>query len=469
MNLELRMVVLSMVFTAGFAGCSSTGPVEIVDDMEVDKEVSCTRSSTCLQRGVEAKQQGLFAEAKPDLVEACKRGSARGCRMLANMDALGALGQPDFERAAQLYRWGCDKAEEGASCHSLGELYRLGVLEGQRAAHYFSRACELGETAGCHDAGVILLEHRESDEEDRTQAFSAFEAACEHGEAAGCVNLADLKASGWGTARDHDEARKLYQEQCEVGDDGWSAHRLASLSRDAQPQFYAVAEYEPEVACQQLELLVVGGHEEMIMAVMDAESDELRACYNDARPDDQSRMGRLFIETEVAMDSRGGMPQIVDDELELEEVTECVESILSRHFGELNGEPAPYTARWGISFIHPPRGIVDEGPVGGCDEQEVQMAVSEAFGDLHACGTDHISRHPDDPGAVMALWQMNPSGAVGEIATSTTIHHPELVECVEEVIRAMEISPFDGEVCPVQVPFVFSGGDALHFSVVGRD
>ncbi len=470
----IRISLMAMAMAALAAACSSTGPVELTAGFDIDEEVSCTRSSTCLERGLQAKRKGRFPEAFPDLVEACERGQAAGCRHLANMDVLGAMGEPNLERAEALYRWGCEEGGEGASCHSLGELYRLGLHPGEElegARRYFSMACERGEFAGCHDAAVVLIEGRSSDEDEHEEAFSVFEESCERGESIGCVNLAYMKASGWGTVRDHDAAQQLFERECERGDDGFESHRLATLSRDAEPGAYAVAEFRPQVACEQLEVLVVGRQEEMIMAVMDAERESLRQCYNDARRADEVRTGRLMIEADVAMDSRADAPTVVEDSLGLEEVNRCVERVLSRHFDELNEENAPYRVRWGISFVHPPdedAGAEAEEEPGGCDVQEVQLAISEAFADLQACGDQHIRRNPDDPGALVALWEMGPSGRAQTVSVTSTVSEGGLVSCLESVITSMQISPFEGAPCPVEVPFVFSSGEELHFSVVGR-
>lgn len=453
-------------------GCS-TGPVELLDVGEA-QDASCFRTSSCIEEAQKARAAGEVGRAVPYLIEACESGSAKGCRLLASSYAIGSIGQPDPERAASLYRWGCEEAGDGASCHSLGELIRLERVEEsgeERARTYFGRACQLDYGPGCHDEAIVELRGDQTGEDVQEAAVEVFAAQCEAGLDVACVNEAYMMAAGRGTARDHGEATERFDRMCRAGDEDWTAHPLAGLTRPSDPDVHTVAEYSPEVACEQLEVLTVGGYEERIIAAVDAESDRLRRCYDEARPDDRRTVGRITVRVGVNDDGDGVDPRIVDDELGLDDLADCVEnSLLDRHLEDYAGGAATWETQFGISFVHPPLEVLDRqvgARAGGCDEEAVQMQVSEIFPDLRECGTRHLERHPDDPGAVVAFWTIGPSGQVDDISMTATNRQAGLKSCLEETIAAIEIPPFDGEACPVQVPFLFSGGERLHFSVVG--
>lgn len=462
--------MIAASFALVFAGCASPGPVELLDDWDTGEPASCSGGSTCLEQGVEASQKGRFDEAEPMLLEACREGELEGCRRLADAYAMGALGEGQWERAAALYRWSCEKRDDGQSCHSLGELIRRGVVDDgrQSALGYFEDACRLGESAGCHDRAVMWIESDDVDEAAEERAVEIFRRRCDDGLSAGCVNLAYMKAAGRGTARAHGEARELFGRECEEGDKRWERAALAGAfsPTEAAPDAYAVTAYRPVVACEQLEVLVVGGFEERVIAAFDAERDALQQCYDQARRGDE-RSGRIIIEADVAGDGDGIAPRIVDDELGLVAVKGCVEEMVQRHLRDRRRGGGQYTVRWFISFVHPPGGKPEE--IGGhCDVEEVQMAVSNAFSALQSCGARHLERHPDDPGAVVIRWSFGPSGEVGEVAMTSTVRKEGLGSCLRDVIERLEISSFEEGSCPVQVPFSFGGGQRLHFSVVGR-
>ena len=464
---------MALALLLAAVGCAPSGPTEVVDGVATDGEASCFRASSCVEVGEEQVAQGRFSQALPYLVEACERGAVDGCRSLARLWAIGAVGEPDFERAAALYRWGCREADDGPSCHAHGELTRLGVIDdpdGDAGRGDFERACELGETAGCHDEMAVVIEQSDGVEGDvEERALQTFEELCDQGLSVACTNRGYMLAAGRGTGREHRQARRLFEDQCDRED--WSAHDLAGLSHDVDPDVYAVAEYSPDVACEQLEMLVVGGYEERIIGAMNAETNMLRQCYQEASWDHgHVRSGRITVEAGVSEEGDGIAPEIVDDELGNGEVRECVEQVLSRHLEDRSVGDAKYRTRWGISLLHPPEFEMAAGGEGGyddCDPQAVQRAVGERFGELQQCGSRHLEEHPQDPGAVVAVWTMESSGRVGDVAMETTVDDAGLTQCLEETIRQIEIPAFEGQACPVQVPFLFSGGNRLHFSVVG--
>ena len=467
----VRMRVLWLIAMVGLvsAGCAS-GPVELLDELGADEDGDCKSSSACLESGVEQANMGRLDEAEPLLTEACRAGEVEGCLQLGHIFALSAFAQPPADRAEALYQWGCNEAGDGAFCHALGELHRLRMASqpsDEKAEQYFSKACEMGEVAGCHDRAVVTVEGRDIDEDQAEQVMAAFADACERGLNAGCVNQGYMMAAGRGVAREHGTAKRLFEQVCDDGAEGWRAHRLAGLVGDDEPDFYAMSEFSPAVACDQLEVLVVGGFEERIIAAFDAEEDDLRRCYDEARDGDEKKIGRMTVEAGVSGDGAGVSPRIVDDELGLGDVSDCVEQMLARHLDDGAQARAEYSVRWRISFIQPPQSAeVDDGP--RCEASEVQIAVSEGFSALQECGVEHTERHRDDPGAVVARWDFAPGGGVEGVAMTSTVDDGGLKACLRRVIESFEIPPFEAESCPVQVPLSFSDGEQLHFSVVSR-
>ena len=461
-----------MVFVGAiWVGCAS-GPVELLEELGADEEASCGRSSACLADGLERAERGRFDEALPYLVEACGGGEVMGCLQLGHIYALGATATPRVEAAQALYEWGCFEARDGASCHALGELRRLEIGEGDESAvELFSSACELGEIAGCHDEAVQWLESDEVSEEQEEAAAKVFGEACDEKWPVACMNVAYMQASGRGVARDHRQAQRLFEEVCGMQESGWSAHRLAGLVEVKERDVYSVTEYHPERACEQLEVLLVGRVEERIISSFDAERDDLRRCYDAARPPDEETLGRMVLGIGVTAQGEGVSPQILDDEIGLSGLRECVEASLARHLDDKSGEEAVYRTAWTISFVHPPpasdEAVQKTRAAATCDGEAVQMALSQAYSELQRCGAEHTERHRDDPGAVMVRWSVGSTGGVEEVAMTTTMRQSGVSDCLESVIRTMEFDGGVGEGCAVQVPFSFSHGERLHFSVVG--
>lgn len=485
-------VVISglILLSSSMMGCATaTGPTELLEQMEVD-DARCRPGARCAELGLDASQEGRFDEAMAYFHRGCQLGEVVACRRLGDAYALGQPGDSDLRRAAALYRWNCEQRDDGASCHSLGELYRLqawpGSLPADEGAN-FRRACELGELTGCHDGAVLLLLGDDVDDEVEEAAAEIFEETCRRGLAPGCTNLAYMMAAGRGTARDHGQARQILEEQCRL-DDAWVSHPLASIptaesedesdGEELDKEVYAVTEYSPEAACAHLEVLAVGSFEERVIAAVDAERDELRRCYDRARPEGEDQVGRLIFEASVSIDGAGNEPRIVEDTLGFDEVRQCAQRAMSRHLDD-GGDDGPYRSRWGISFIHPPQTpppatAADQSEDGdddnyqGCRPEDVQEAVGGVVEGVRRCGREHLDLNSDDPGAVMVRWNFTPSGRVNQISTIATVVDPGLIDCLDIALRTMEIPAFDGGLCPVQAPFVFSRGDELHFSIISR-
>lgn len=466
MNRICHALLASMVVLA--AGCAPSGPVELLDEVDAERG-DCARTVTCLERGEQAAKAGRFTEAVPDLKEACRGGRPAGCRLLADLKALGAIGEPDFEMAASLYRWSCRQREDGASCHSLGELHRLGAVDGEGTAEeWFRRACQLGEPAGCHDEFVVRLRSEPADDDLEGRAADVFGETCGKGFAPGCVNRGYMLAAGRGVGRDHGAAAELFAAACDE-QPGWEPHRLASLTRADDPDVYSTAEYESEVACEQKEVLVVGGYEERIIAAFDAEEETLRGCYDEASFTD-GLTGKVSLVAGVSTDGDGINPRVDADELDSPEVRGCVEEMLSRHLDDPTDAEAAYRTEWVISFLPSPAMDLETGGSGEtrCDRQEIRDELGDSFDQMRACGTRHVERHPEDPGAVVVRWNFGTDGDVDAVETTSTVTRGALSKCLSERVEKLQISPFDRGPCDVQAPFSFSAGDLLHFTVVGR-
>lgn len=470
--MKISGVGLALILWA--MGCASApllGPADVVEAVE-NGDSSCRSGPRCVERGIEAREDGKISVSFKYFQQGCAFGDPTGCRHLADIYALGSLGEFDFDLAGVRYRWACEQGD-GVACHSLGVLHRLGIgdePENRDAQGFFRKACALSELEGCHDEAVESLRVEGVEEEVEERAVLVFEEACSTGLSAGCTNLAYMKAAGRGTARDHREAHALFSEQCDSAQ-SWTDHRLGSLSELEELEVYGVAQYQPEVACEQLRVLVTGTFEERIISAVDAERQDLEACYENEREKIERtrgtrnyQRGRILMQADVGSDGGGRNLRVIEDTLGLEAAQDCVLVAMNRHLDDGSGAgDGVYQVRWGLSFVDEPQRRESSGAERSCDAEAVQAAVGQQIPEMKRCVDEYFQRSDSEAHAMIMRWYFAPAGHVDEVLMRVSLGAESLRNCLRETIEEIEIPAFATGECSVQMPLVVSDGKALHF------
>jgi hypothetical protein len=110
----------------------------------------------------------------------------------------------------------------GPACNELGVIYmegKLGAADHAAAAHYFARACELGDVNGCANTARQFLFQREArSEADARAALDRLEAECAKGsDARACFLVGFAHEKGWGRPADTARAAQLYASAAALG------------------------------------------------------------------------------------------------------------------------------------------------------------------------------------------------------------------------------------------------------------
>lgn len=175
----------------------------------------CQRGApdACLWVGVSKVQQGDYVGAKKLFIDACDSGIVAACSQLAHA-ALYGRGEPkDFERALTLAKRACEQGN-GAGCHLAGiVLYRRVNQDLAASTAYYARACAAEEPESCRDYGRALNEGR-GVPVDVARARALWRKTCPSDDSA-CSLLADSLHDGGETAT----GLSVAQEGCTAGGD----------------------------------------------------------------------------------------------------------------------------------------------------------------------------------------------------------------------------------------------------------
>ncbi|GAA8513971.1 hypothetical protein HpBT265_01160 [Helicobacter pylori] len=101
------------------------------------------------------------------------------------------------------------------------ELFDLGMLsydkqDFSQARKYFEKACDLNDSSGCKNLGV-LYENGQGVEKDLIKVAYLYSRACELKDGWGCSFLGVLYYNGDGVKQDSKKAVALFEKACKLG------------------------------------------------------------------------------------------------------------------------------------------------------------------------------------------------------------------------------------------------------------
>ena len=85
----------------------------------------------------------------------------------------------------------------------------------QKATKLYSKACKLGNGAGCSNLGFAYANGR-SVKQAYANAREFYATACDMGNGGGCYNLGNLYAQGRGVKKDANAAEKHLKKACDM-------------------------------------------------------------------------------------------------------------------------------------------------------------------------------------------------------------------------------------------------------------
>jgi TPR repeat protein len=124
----------------------------------------------------------------------CDKGNVPSCGNAAMIHIAGVGVPRNVDRGTTMGKTACEKGDATA-CNALGYAAMMGdVASPVLAAHFFEKACSLGQAAACDNLGQLYAGGAGVDV-DMVRAERLFRAACDAGNAASCTHLATLVAA----------------------------------------------------------------------------------------------------------------------------------------------------------------------------------------------------------------------------------------------------------------------------------
>lgn len=153
---------------------------------------------------------------------ACDSGHAYSCTSNGSLYESGIGVPKDLPRAFLNYRKACEGGHLG-SCHNLYFVVAFGEgveRDFETVAQRERQACESGNALGCYNLAIFFEQGVGVEEQDFEAAIRLYREACDSGVAVSCGSLAVLYHRGIGVQINPEEAKRLYWQACQMGDDG---------------------------------------------------------------------------------------------------------------------------------------------------------------------------------------------------------------------------------------------------------
>lgn len=158
---------------------------------------------------------GAFAQST-ELIELCVTGVRGACRETGKYFRQ----ENRLDVAAHFYRRACDLGDVN-SCGVLAYFYieGIGVQQSYRvAANLLRKACDSGLDAGCNSLGV-LYEKGQDVPQSYLAAAHLYRKACDLGNATSCYSLGNFFMEGLGVSLSEVQAKEFYAKACILFDD----------------------------------------------------------------------------------------------------------------------------------------------------------------------------------------------------------------------------------------------------------
>jgi TPR repeat protein len=195
-------------------------------------------------RGIDART--WYSQALSINQASCGQNDGAGCHSLGTMYRLGQGVLTSATTAVTQFRKACT-AGSGAGCRSLGYAYRRGQGTSRNQSsgqNYYKKACSLGDGAGCRNYAVLLEKSRSS------SASTYYKKACSMGDGRGCAIIGYRLERGRGVRKNDREAASWYKKACELGDGiGCSNYALATKWGRGVTKNQRVASNYYQMAC----------------------------------------------------------------------------------------------------------------------------------------------------------------------------------------------------------------------------
>eukprot|EP00055_Hartaetosiga_balthica_P004553 m.12084 g.12084 ORF g.12084 m.12084 type:complete len:220 (+) comp3951_c0_seq1:132-791(+) len=167
------------------------------------------------------EHEAYLNDLRKEHEQACDQfKKASDCHMLAEFYQSV---DKDFGKANQWYKKLCDEKNYGRSC--LG--YAMALLSGQaverdpaQGFRYLKKACSLGNTAACHNIGMILQSDKFEEfgiKQDGKEALKMFENGCQQDFRNGCFMASIMYLTGrGGVKKNMPKALDYAEKACEL-------------------------------------------------------------------------------------------------------------------------------------------------------------------------------------------------------------------------------------------------------------
>jgi hypothetical protein len=96
---------------------------------------------------------------------------------------------------------------------------------------------------------------------------------------------------------------------------------------------------------------------------------------------------------------------------------------------------------------------------GFCKRSNVKSVVRRRAGAIRACYEARLQSQPTLAGKLTAKWTIAQNGSVRAATVSGSLRDTKVRSCLIRVLRRMRFAKPEGDVCKVQWPFTFSGGN----------
>jgi TPR repeat protein len=215
-SFRILLVLLAGGFAMTFADTADAQPPRFEDLQTAciaGDQGACTDAGVAMTAGRGIRKDEVRAAQL--FLAACVQNDPRACLLWGYALENGRGIAVNLPEARKAYEGGCTGGY-GLACNNAGVLYH-GVKGGPRdeamAKSFYSKACEMNLGLGCRNLGVLYAD-AETLPQSQTYAVMSFDKACRLGDADACTKQAWHAEQGLGTARDIEQARRLYANAC---------------------------------------------------------------------------------------------------------------------------------------------------------------------------------------------------------------------------------------------------------------